>query len=527
MSEYAVSGPALKKLIKKAKKGPVSFAYNPGKGEDDNYFGMHLLKTPQVIAREAKAEGAGPKAAFGTSMVVGKEFQLTCEIVLPGMAKKLKKFLKANKVMLNIVIMDASGNILESDIEDMPDDPDMDDDEDGNSPAESPAVAPSIATSPPVGEAIPEIAAKAGGAFDARALAQRLLALRDGLKALPEAMASKLLPAVQQTAGTLKEGDLQKAADNIEKLENTVSKLLERAAPPVAATQPNPQAQKLNQVLEGLRAQATSVPDADRRQKIEQALDRAGNLIAQLEIEAATMLLTKMRILLQPAPPIPTASDTATTEAEPEDLAAQWAKVFAELNDKISRATSEGLVVDPDGLRKAWAWCTNNAADYAYSKAMETLPDVRARLARLAGGDQNAFAQDVPADAKPFAMARLTWRTTRSTMRSELGKVETAILAYCSEMEGMEEVVSNISTLAGHLVTLDDRLETKLDQIVNQPAGPGRESLKAEAQGLIAEYRRALESDFFNDIDEGSGFASVAVTSTARTALSDIAKVLA
>jgi hypothetical protein len=94
-------------------------------------------------------------------------------------------------------------------------------------------------------------------------------------------------------------------------------------------------------------------------------------------------------------------------------------------------------------------------------------------------------------------------------------------------MEGMEEVVSNISTLAGHLVALDDRLETKLDQIVNQPAGPGRESLKAEAHGLIAEYRRALESDFFNDIDEGSGFASVAVTSTARTALSDIAKVLA
>ena len=111
MSKFLISGPEVKKQMKKAKKAPVAFAFSPGKTDDGNYFGMHLLKSSQMLWKDAKTH-TGNKAASGMSSLVGKELRLTCENVIPSLAKKMKKHLRQDKVMVNVIVMDTTGNVL-------------------------------------------------------------------------------------------------------------------------------------------------------------------------------------------------------------------------------------------------------------------------------------------------------------------------------------------------------------------------------------------------------------------------------
>ncbi|OIQ29460.1 MAG: hypothetical protein BM562_10935 [Alphaproteobacteria bacterium MedPE-SWcel] len=42
---------------------------------------------------------------------------LTCDRSVPALARRIKKFLKFNKISLNVEVLDRDGNILESDME--------------------------------------------------------------------------------------------------------------------------------------------------------------------------------------------------------------------------------------------------------------------------------------------------------------------------------------------------------------------------------------------------------------------------
>ncbi len=136
MGEFLVTGSEIKKFAKIMRKRPISFAFNPGSGNDSAYFALHRAKPAKTVGKDAKDEGEGNKYAFGTAKVEGKVLLLTCDREVPSLAKKLKKYLKSQKVMLNVEVYDASGNLLESDIEDLPDDPEMDGDEDETSAIE-------------------------------------------------------------------------------------------------------------------------------------------------------------------------------------------------------------------------------------------------------------------------------------------------------------------------------------------------------------------------------------------------------
>lgn len=128
MGEFQASGSELKKFVNVMRKQPISFAFNAAQKVDEDYLGLHRTKPPKTLGKEAKEEGEGDKYAFGTAKVEGKILSLTCERVIPSLAKKLKRYLKSQKVMLNVQVLDASGNVLESDIEDLPDDLELDDD---------------------------------------------------------------------------------------------------------------------------------------------------------------------------------------------------------------------------------------------------------------------------------------------------------------------------------------------------------------------------------------------------------------
>lgn len=87
--------------------------------------------------------------------------------------------------------------------------------------------------------------------------------------------------------------------------------------------------------------------------------------------------------------------------------------------------------------------------------------------------------------------------------------------------------MAEVDGLFSHLQDLDDRLEDKLDEIVNAPGGDQRTKLKAEARKILGDYSKTLDAPFFQEIDAGNGFVSVKLASTARAALQKISDVLA
>ena len=141
ISEFLISGQPLKAMTVLARKKPLNFAFNPGKSAAEHVLGLDKRKAPAVIGKAVKASGPGAKVSFGTFEVDAKTLILTTENGLPAMAKKVKAFLKLNKVKLNVVVQDPNGAVLDQDIEDLPDD-----DEQDASPDDAPVASNADAT---------------------------------------------------------------------------------------------------------------------------------------------------------------------------------------------------------------------------------------------------------------------------------------------------------------------------------------------------------------------------------------------
>lgn len=489
MGSFSVAGGELKAMVKAAKKQPVGFGFSPANDDAASYCGMHRTKSPAVIGKEAKDEGEG-KYTFGTASVSGKLMTLTVERDLPQLAKKFKRFLKANRVMLNVQILDTDGKVIDSDIEEgLPDDPELDDDD--------AAVTSTSEAAPPDGEAEAPVP-------DAAALMKRLAALRERIGALPPDLATRFGGPFKTTVDLARAGKLGEAVAAADRIEAALTAAGAQGAPaqPVA----DDGLGKLRQAVALLRSRAEGLTDAKARGAITAALDAADGHLNASDGPAAMELIRKVQTLL---------AQLAPAEGG-EDAAAAWEKRRAALEPLVVRGLSQGLVADVDGLRKVWDFAVASAADGAPDKALALVPRIEALLAatREAG-----FAAEVAPDARPFAQARVIWADARSTMFTEIRKLEADILAAMAGDEAEADVKAALPLLSGQVERLDARLEDAMDAIVNTQAGPERERLKGAARDLIAEYRGVLGDEFFADVDGESGFGSYAVAATATDAL--------
>ena len=107
----------LKKMVMMGKKRPMNFAYNPGPKDEDLMI-IDRIKQPDVLGRLAKKEGKGTKVAAGTFELEGKKFSIKVPKELPGLAKKLRKYLKKLDFSFSIEVLDLEGAVLEADLTD-------------------------------------------------------------------------------------------------------------------------------------------------------------------------------------------------------------------------------------------------------------------------------------------------------------------------------------------------------------------------------------------------------------------------
>ncbi|QDY70783.1 hypothetical protein [Qingshengfaniella alkalisoli] len=313
MAELRVEGKQIKKLLTIAKRQPISFGFNPANPDENGYLALHRKKTPTVLGKAARSEGDGPKFTFGTASLKGKLLSLTCERDIPSLAKKVKKYLKSQKVVLNIEILDADGNLLDSDIEDdLPDDPDLEA-RDGDQ---------EIAD----GDDNDDDDSDTGPVVDTKALTQRLVALKPEIEAVQGDIGAKLQKAFANTVGQVKSGNLDAAATGIDRLEAALAKISANTAQDSTGT-PAPNAkdqiQKLVAVLKKLKGEADGLADADARTNVSAMIGQAAEHLRAGDASQATTALTRIRDAIVEArkagSPTPEQEDTSDTE-NPADI---------------------------------------------------------------------------------------------------------------------------------------------------------------------------------------------------------------
>ncbi|GAA6199799.1 hypothetical protein [Aquicoccus sp. SU-CL01552] len=529
MADQKVEGEELKKLIKLGKKKPLSFAFCPGK-KDDHTMLIDRRKKPEVIAKIAKKEGGGSKVAFGTFEVKAKTMELTCEKVVPALAKVLKKYLKSQKVQLNILVMDANGEVLDSDIEDLPDDPTLDDDDAGEEggaaeEAEAPAV-----DAPQEVETTEEVAAAGPSAAE---LAARLKTLQPVVASAPDAVAGKLKKAVAQAVALIRSGDLAAADRTVAALEKAATRL--RAAgeggetsatePPAAPTEDATETRRLVARAGALKGVIADLPEPAGG-KLTTALTSAAKRLRAGDLAGADDLLGRIEAAvnkIRSAPP----AENKETAAPGDPQQAKWQMAEARLQPAIDRLIAEKRG-DLAAINRFFGYAQEQAGAGNYDKALAAATRVAALIKAAATAETTAAAEAreaAPENVADYTRSRLNWIKTRQTLRRDLEALKTAIDTATTGVEGMEDVPSRSGVLFAYLDDIDTTLEDTLEQLVETPDGDRRDGLKRAARGIIADYRGLLDTAFFKAVDH-SGFARTNIRSGALAALQEVSTAL-
>ncbi len=99
-----------------ARKRELAFGFCIGKSPETSLLVCHKTKDPEALGRQAKKDGETAKIAFGTMLCQGKDLQFSCQGEVPsGLARKAKEMFKAAGLKFKVAILDAEGNLLDSD----------------------------------------------------------------------------------------------------------------------------------------------------------------------------------------------------------------------------------------------------------------------------------------------------------------------------------------------------------------------------------------------------------------------------
>jgi len=216
MSEFAVKGAELKKMLGIAKNGPINFGFSPGKSDATSVLCMHRTKSAKALGTAAKDDSNGNMFSYGTAEVIGKTLRLTCErLGIPKLATKVKRFLKSQKAALNVEIFNDQGVCLDGDVEDdLPDDPDLLEG-DGDDKA---SVTAAKSSSP--GQMKPLDAERAK-------LAAQLSTLSPRIKALPPKLQARVGNHFKSAIEQTKSGNTENASKLLNQIESVLQKIEE------------------------------------------------------------------------------------------------------------------------------------------------------------------------------------------------------------------------------------------------------------------------------------------------------------
>jgi hypothetical protein len=538
-----LGGTELKKHIKLAKKQKLAFAWSPGK-KDGDVLMLDKRKSGKFLSKAARVCSGNQKVSWGEAEVKGKLMTLTCEKELPQMAKLIKRFMRSEKVTLNILILDEDGNELESDIEDLPDDPEMDEDDAAEAAAEdAEAEAADDAEVEDRPEPEPAAAAATSASTDDAAgtdprdaeLRKRLMDMQSPINEADDKYADPLKRMFALAAGHVKGKDYDQCEEIVVKMEKAVA-----ALPP-----PSPKPDIDPKYL-AKRAKATAAEIPNVEEKFQKKLgDVHKTIVKQIkgkEYSKALTGLDKLDAQLKklghapeevPAPEATTAAatDGATSEdtttdsgTETGNPAAEWEKMQASLQPRI-----DALIADKKGdmaaINRVMGFAQDQASAGEFAKAMAAAKKALELVEQGEAMETSAAAAEAAAAAPKgvvdFTKHRMDWRKTRDGLQSQIESLKSAIEKATAGMEGLGDVPTKTPVLFTYLNNIDARLEETLEKLVETPEGDARTKLKSQARSIIDNYRGVLDEPFFKAVDN-NGFTSTNIRASALTSLKNV-----
>lgn len=538
MADIAMKGPDLKKFIKIAKKRDLNFAYCPGNDPAEDVFVLDRKKKPEAMGRVARAEGSGSKLCFGTARTKGRIVLLTCEREMPQTAKKLKKFLKFEKAPMNVIVMDKDGNILEEDIEDLPEDPELDLDDVDIEDLDDADIADDAAEEEETA-APDDGAAPAVDAARLKQLTTRAGVLQTAITGLPEQVQAPMMKRFKGVVGLLKSADLDGAEQGLDKLDAAVDLVNKKGA---AQPEPDADLERLRGVAADLRQRIDAIGNPDGTARLVAA---HGLLLGQIEegdVKKATTTVKALADAIARAAEQGAASPAQEPEqaATPDDNRAQddaddtaqddvdpgiaWRDARADL-EPVALDLLQRNLGDVSKMRAVLGFFIEKGEARDFAGAMKAEPGLKKLIAQAQAAEQTAAEKDIPAGVVPFVRARLDWVKTRTTLKAELTKLQAAIIDVC-DPEEFPDIVNESKQLFGYIEALDERLEDALEALVQEPDGARRETLKADAVKVLEDYQSELDTPFFQAVDGNNGFKPVNVRGAAMESLGKVRAVL-
>ncbi len=488
MGEFSVEGTELKKLVKIAKKRPLAFAVAPGSDGDSFFFALHKKLAPEVVARGVKKESGINKIAYGLCSVESKDMVLTCQRELPALAKRLKKWLKKQKAPYNVKILDENGNVIDSDIEDLPDDAFYDDDPDGDLGEDGGNEAPD-----PV----------------AGALHQRILSLVPEIRQLTGPERTKLQAAAKAALDKNGAGDTDAAAKLVAAIEAGLQKN-RNVSPQASGDQNGQSATALAEKLKDLRPLCQSAqPPAN--EKLMKAWGMAAEKLRGKDLAGTEATIKAIETAL--------AGQTAI-----DPLQKQWETLWGRLSPVLLKALNAD-VPDAQRLRAAMQMADETASVGEYKKAIAIANRLEEALKKSL---QKHKAQDSSPESQlvDFTKTRLLWSRARTLLKAEMTKLGQEIVSACDgdDFEGIEQAVGDLHS---YLAPIDETLEDALDDLIQEADPLKRGPLRQKCRNAISTYMAELNSGIFAIIDEGNGFVSgLKIRKVAVAALEAVAKEL-
>lgn len=518
MADLKVEGAELKKLVKLGKKRSLGFGFCPG-AKNEHTLLIDRRKSPAMLGKLARQEGSSPKVAFGTFEVKGRTMEMTCERTVPQMAKVLKKYLKTQKTLVNVVILDADGNTVDSDVEDLPADPTMEDEDNDLDVAAEAAPETTEAENAPADPAA-EPTAEDAPAGDPAALAARLKALQPAIASAEAATADKLKRVMAAAVGQIKSAALEQADQTITALENAIAKL-GAPAPAVEETPPAGTEPDMRALVARAGALKTALADvaAPAKDKLMTALSSAAQQIKDRNLEAADTMLGRIEAALNKVMAAePTAAATGPTA---DDDAAKWLAAEARLQPAVDKA-----IQDKRGDLGAINMNFNAAKDYAktgnFAGALHAAGKTAELLKQAASAETTAAAQEAADSVMEGLVAlRTAWIETRLGMRKEIENLKSEIDKVTANIEGLEDVPSKSGVLFEYLNDIDKDLEETLDRMTQAADADSRDKLKSDARQIITTYKGVLDTDFFKAVDD-NGFIKTNIRSSALASLDKV-----
>lgn len=494
MANTKLEGAELKKFVQLAKNICLSFAFSPD-AKGDHTMLIDKVQKPRAIGQKAKSLGSGNKVAYGTLELNAGTLELTCEQSLPELARILKKFMKDNKISVDVQIMDATGA-------------------QGRKPDHTEE---SSTTADSASEGTDQTSDSADTKSQDKAkLATRIKAILPAIAGASAKVAAQLDKAQALAMSQINTGDLAKAGQTITAMEQAIAKA--RAD----KTQAGPD-------IRALAARSTALKDIIAKIAGPAALDKAlAKAVAHIragDLNAADALLAKIETAVTQVTSTP-----SQTENPPSPEATKWTLAEAKLQtalDRLIKANRGDLVA----IERVFDLGKKHAAAGRFDDAMVAAAQTAGLIAKT-GKDPTPLAIQGTSDSNlgngesgGFDKICSEWIAVRSGLQNQFRGLKSAIDTATDGIAGLEDVPSKSGVLFDHLGRIDTGLEDALKQL-GAPLKDGKaEGLKSTARKIVDQYRAVLDTDFFKAVDD-SGFATTSIRATTLASLNKVSAAL-